>query len=78
MFFFVFFLGWYGLGWYRVRVETPKEHICFFLGMEWGFGGGEWGEGLFLGGMEWGTGKFHFFTANSENIDKILEIFTKL
>jgi hypothetical protein len=24
-----------------------------------------------LGGMEWGTGKFHFFTANSENIDKI-------
>jgi len=43
----------------------------FFPWYGGGFWGGKWGEGLFLGGTEWGTGKFHFFTANSENIDKI-------
>jgi hypothetical protein len=60
MFFFVFFLGWYGLGWYRVRVETPKEHICFFLGMEWGFGGARMGRGTFLGWYGVGDGKIPF------------------
>jgi hypothetical protein len=38
-FYLCFFSGWYGLGWWRVRVETPQEDICFFLGMEWEFGG---------------------------------------
>jgi hypothetical protein len=51
-----FLFSWYGLGWYRVRVETPQEDICFFFGMEWEFGGGG---GSFLGW--YGVGKFRFF-----------------
>jgi hypothetical protein len=35
-----FIFSWYGLGWYRVRIETPQQDICFFLGMEWEFWGG--------------------------------------
>jgi hypothetical protein len=46
--------------------------------MEWGWGG-EWGKGVFLGGMERGDRENSvLFTANSEKIDKNLEIFTKL
>ncbi len=54
-----FFLGWDGLGWYRVRVETPQEDICFFLGMEWGLGG-RMGGGSFLGWYGMGDGKIPF------------------
>jgi hypothetical protein len=72
-----FFNSWYGLGWYRVRGETPQEGICFFLGMEWG-----WGEEVCLGGMERGggvgTGKIPFFLLRIHKTDKNLEIFTKL
>jgi len=38
----------YGLGWYKVRGETPQEG--FFIFLAWSVGwGGEWGEeGVFL------------------------------
>jgi len=40
--FSLFFFSWFGLGWYRMSVETPQEDICFFLGIELGLrGGGE-------------------------------------
>jgi hypothetical protein len=80
--FSLFFFSWFGLGWYRMSVETPQEDICFFLGMEWGLRGGGGGEN---GGREfswvvWSGARENpvFFTANSEKIDKNLEIFTKL
>ncbi len=60
------------MGWYRGRVETPQEDICFFPGMEWGLGGeGEWEEGVLLGGMEWGTEKFHFLLQIQKQLTKI-------
>jgi hypothetical protein len=45
-----------------VTVETPQEDICFFLGMEWGLGGGENG-GREFSWVVWsgGTGKIPFF-----------------
>ncbi len=63
LFSFLAGMGWYGLGWYRVRVGTPQEDICFSLVWSgpWGWEGGEGGKGVFLGGMQWGTGKFRFF-----------------
>jgi hypothetical protein len=39
--------------------------------MEWGLGGGEWGQRVFLGGMEQGDRENSIlFTANSEKVTK--------
>ncbi len=80
--FFVFFFSWYGLGWYRVRVETPQEDICFSLVWSgaWGWRGGGEKAGRDFSWVVWSGGPENsvFFNANSEKIDKNLEIFTKL
>ncbi len=61
-FFLCFFLvgmGWVGIGW---GLKHPRRIFVFSLvwsGVWWG--GGEWGEGVFLGSMVWGTGKFRLF-----------------
>jgi hypothetical protein len=70
------------LGWYRVRVETPQEDICFSLVWSgaWGWRGGGEKAGRDFSWVVWSGGPENsvFFNANSEKIDKNLEIFTKL
>ncbi len=61
----LFIFRLYGLGWYKVRSETPQEG--FFIFLAWSVGwGGEWGEGVFLAWYGVGDSEISIsFTPNS-------------
>jgi hypothetical protein len=61
----LFIFRLYGLGWYKVRGETPQEG--FFIFLAWSVGwGGEWGEGVFLAWYGVGDSEISIsFTPNS-------------
>jgi hypothetical protein len=61
----LFYFHSYGLGWYKVRGETPQEG--FFIFLAWSVGwGGQWGEGVFLAWYGVGNNEISIsFTPNS-------------
>jgi len=61
----LFYFHLYGLGWYKVRGETPQEG--FFIFLAWSVGwGGQWGEGVFLAWYGVGNNEISIsFTPNS-------------